>query len=38
MLKKPRAAVPSQVNQRNPLAMSFSEIVGLGLSNDIRFM
>ena len=33
MLKKPKAAIPSKVNQRNPDSISCSEMVGLGLRN-----
>jgi hypothetical protein len=31
MLKRPIAAIPSKVNQRNPDSKSCSEMVGLGL-------
>ena len=38
MLLKPRETVPSQVSQRSPVAISCSEIVGLGLNNLSGFM
>lgn len=33
MLLKPWDTMPSRVNQRNPFAISFSEMVGFGLRN-----